>query len=348
MKKISILLTLALSLSAFNLMPFTSEGDLITQTSSFVSVLDKNTSSLVSNPNPQLLSTVFSKMDLYANIETIGVVVNGTSLPKTAELLYRKDGETDWHSGHPLMRIDNGRLAGSLFGLSPATTYNIKVLDGATEISGSVTTQPDELQFTPTIVLYVDDDASAGGDGSKSKPFKTIQEGVNHATAGTQVLVADGVYREAVSFPASGAAGNWIQVKAQGSGAILDGSQTLSGNIWTSYKKDVWFTRITPTIKYLARDGQRYYMYDNLTGLVDGRGHNRVLMNEGWYIAPNTPNFMCAASMILPNIHGRRLVLIMLLMSMDAIGSGSKGLKFGTMARQQMVVVYVRKMHLMW
>ena len=287
MKKISILLALALSLSAFNIMPFTSEGDLISQTSSSVSVLDKITSSLVSNPNPQLLPTVFSKMDLYTNIETIGVVVIGTSLPKTAELFYRKEGESDWHSGHPLMRIDKKRIIGSLFGLAPATTYNIKVLDGATEISGSVTTQPDELQFTPKIVLFVDDDAASGGDGSKSKPFKTIQEGVNHAAAGTQVLVADGVYREAVSFPASGAAGNWIQVKAQGSGAILDGSQTLSGNIWTSYKKDVWFTRISTNIKYLARDGQRYYMYDNLTGLVDGRGHNRVLMNEGWYIAPN-------------------------------------------------------------
>lgn len=287
MKKLSILLMFALSLSAFNIMPFTSKGDLISKTSSSVKALDKITSSLVSNPNPQLLLTVFSKMDLYANIETIGVVVSGAGLPKTAELLYRKDGETDWQPGHPLMRIDKGRLVGSLFGLSPATAYDIKVLDGAIEISGSVTTQPDELQFTPKTVLYVDDGTSAGGDGSKSKPFKTIQEGVNHAAAGTQVLVADGVYHETVSFPASGMAGNWIQVKAQGSGAILDGSQILSGDIWTSYKKDVWFTRISPSIKYLARDGQRYYMYDNLTGLVDGRGHNRVLMNEGWYIAPN-------------------------------------------------------------
>ena len=101
------------------------------------------------------------------------------------------------------------------------------------------------------------------------------------------MLVADGVYREAVKFPASGAAGNWIQVKAQGSGAVLEGSQTLSGNIWASYKKDIWFTRITTSIKYLARDGQRYYMYDNLKGLVDGRGHNRVPMDEGWYVAPN-------------------------------------------------------------
>ncbi len=295
MKTLPILLTLALSLFASNLrLPtFAPEGGLIPQinsvrTASSLNTLDENIPSLVSNPNPQLFSIVFSKIDLYANIETVGVVVSGSSLPKTADLFYRREGETDWHSGHPLMRIDNGRLAGSLFGLSPVTAYNIKVVSGVTEISGSVLTQPDELQFTPKTVLYVDDDAASGGDGSKSKPFKSIQEGIKHAFAGTQVLVADGVYRETVSFPASGAAGNWIQVKAQGSGAILDGSQSLSGNVWSSYKKDVWFTRISPSIKYLARDGQRYYMYDNLSGLVEGRGHNRVSMNEGWYIAPGS------------------------------------------------------------
>jgi len=283
MKKISMLLAVALFLSAFNLMPL----------------------SPVSNPNPQLLSAGFStlaKMDLYANIETIGVVVSGTNLPKTAELSYRKDGETDWHSGHPLMRIDTGRLVGSLFGLSPATTYNIKVLDGSTEISGSIITQPDELQFTPTTVLYVDDDALTGGDGSKSKPFKTIQEGVNHASAGTQVLVSDGVYREAVSFPTSGSANNWIQVKAEGSGAILDGSQTLSGDVWASYKKGVWFTRTGLSAKYLARDGQRFYMYDNLTGLMDGRGHNRAVMDEGWYMAPGS-NKLYVRSLDKPSKH---------------------------------------------
>jgi hypothetical protein len=311
MKK-SPMLLLALSLITCNLMSstFRSESDLTSQinsvqTSSSLRALDENLPSLVFNPNPPSLLTGFSdltKMDLYANIETIGVVVSGTNLPKTAELMFRRDGETDWHSGHPLVRIDTGRLVGSLFGLSPATSYNIKVLDGTTELSGSITTQPDELQFTPTTVLYVDDDASSGGDGSKSMPFKTIQEGVNHATAGMQVLVADGVYREAVSFPASGTADNWIQVKAEGSGAILDGSQTLSGNIWASYKKNVWFTRTGPSIKYLARDGQRYYMYDNLTGLVEGRGHNRVLMNEGWYIAPNN-NKLYVRSLDNPSKH---------------------------------------------
>ncbi len=245
----------------------------------------------------------FSKMDLYANIETIGVTVSGANLPKTAKVMVQRQGETVWQAGHQLLRIDEGRLVGSLFGLSPSMAYNIKVIDGTTEIRGSITTQPEELQFTPATVLYVDDDATTGGDGSKSKPFKTIQEGINRAVAGTQVLVADGVYHEAVSFPASGTAGKWIQVKAQGSGAILDGSKTLSGTkVWTLYKKGVWVTTISPSVKYLARDGQRYYMYDNLTELVEGRGHNKVAMNEGWYMTPNS-NKLYVRSLDDPSKH---------------------------------------------
>jgi hypothetical protein len=230
----------------------------------------------------------FTKMDLYPNIETIGVDVTGSGLSKTAQLMYQKDGDTTWQTGHLLMRVLKNRLIGSLFGLSPATKYNLKVVDGTTEISGTSTTQMDTLQFTPTTVLRVDGNAAAGGDGSTAKPYKTIQEAVNHAAAGTQVLVADGVYHETVSFPASGSADKWIQVKAQGSGAVLDGSISLSGDVWKLYKKNIWYTRISPSIKYLARDGQRFYNYDNLKGLVDGVGHNKVAMNEGWYIAPNS------------------------------------------------------------
>jgi hypothetical protein len=233
MKKFPVLLMLAFSLMACDLKSsaFMLENDFTLQTNSNQPLLyikslsaQQGIQETLDNNADSQSSAVFSKMDLYANIETVGVVVSGTNLPKTAELMVQRDDETDWYSGHLLMRIDNGRLVGSLFGLSPATSYNIKVLDGSTEISGSITTQADELQFTPTVVLYVDDDALPDGDGSKSKPFKTIQEGVNHATAGAQVLVADGIYREAVSFPESGAEGKWIQVKAEGSGAILDGS----------------------------------------------------------------------------------------------------------------------------
>ncbi len=160
----------------------------------------------------------------------------------------------------------------------------------ATEVNGAATTQPNDLAFAPTTVLHVNGSAATGGDGSVAKPFRKIQDAVNQAGPGTQVLVADGIYHEAVTFPASGAAGNWIQVKAEGSSAILDGSTGIAGNAWKSYqsKSNVWFTKISASIKYLARDGKRFYLYDDRSGLLKGRGHNGVTMNEGWYFEPTT------------------------------------------------------------
>ncbi len=230
----------------------------------------------------------FAKLDFVANIETVGVIVGGANLPAAAELLYRQSGETTWRQGHPLTQMNDGRLIGSVFGLLPSTTYEVKARDGIAEIAGMVTTQADEIQFAPAAILYVDGKAALNGNGSSSAPFKKIQDAVNRAAAGTQILVADGIYREAIVFPNSGAENNWIQLKAQGSGAILDGARTLSGNVWTPVAKNVWFTKIAAPIAYLARDQKRYYMYDNLTGLMNGVGHNKVAMREGFYIAPST------------------------------------------------------------
>ncbi len=233
-------------------------------------------------------SAAFSQIMFVPNIETAGVVISGVSLPSTAQLLFRRSGDTDWRTGHNLVRIDDGRLIGSLFGLSPSTAYDVRVVDGSTEISGNFTTQADELQFSPVNFIYVNASSSPGGDGSQAAPFRTIQEGVNRASPGTQVLVADGVYHESVMFPASGSAGNWIQVKAQGGGAILDGSTSLEADVWKPLegKANVWFTKIRPGIKYLARDGLRFFYYDDLSGLIDGRGHNNVSMSEGWFFDP--------------------------------------------------------------
>jgi hypothetical protein len=231
-----------------------------------------------------------NQLNLYANIETMGVVANGANLPKTAVLMYRQRGETTWRTGHPLVRIDDGRLVGSLFGLAPATTYEVKAIVGTTEIGGLGTTQPEELPFTPATILHVNDDAPAGGNGSAAAPFRTIQEAVNRAGPGTQVLVADGVYREAITFPASGNANQWIQVRAAGSGAILDGSEERTGNVWTPHpsRGRVWFMTLPTPVGYLARDQKRYYGYDDLSDLLQSRGHGDVTINEGWFFDLNT------------------------------------------------------------
>jgi hypothetical protein len=234
-------------------------------------------------------AAVFNSIEFVANIETIGVAVSGTDLPATAELFYRQSGETEWRNGHPLVRIKAGRLIGSLFNLLPATTYEIFAFDGTLQIKGSVSTQPDQLSFTPTKTLYVDDDASPGGDGSVILPFRTIQEAVAHARAGTRISVADGIYREAVTFPASGTPGKWIQIKAQGDAAILDSADYLSGDIWKPDTTDnLWSTVLSIPVYYLARDGNRVYQFEDKKGLVDSVGHEDVKMDEGWFFEPGT------------------------------------------------------------
>jgi hypothetical protein len=234
-------------------------------------------------------AAVFGSLDFVANIETIGVAVSGTSLPSTAQLSYRQTGESVWRPGYQLIRINDGRLIGSLFNLTAATSYDVKVSDGITEINGTVSTQPDQLSFSPSSVLHVDDSAPPGGNGSAAAPFQTIQEGVDHAVPGTQVLVADGTYRESITFPASGAPGNWIQVKSAGNAAILDSADRLSGNIWTAYTTGhVFFTRVDGPVAYLARDGKRYYQYDDRNGLMQAIGHGGVAMNEGWFYETST------------------------------------------------------------
>lgn len=247
------------------------------------------TSPAVAESN-RIRNASFTQLSFVANIETVGVVLSGSSLPRNAEMMYRRAGETNWRAGHPLVRIKDGRLVGSLFGLAPSTAYEVKVSDGTEEILGSVTTQPDELQFTPTSVIHVNAAALPGGDGSAAAPFQTIQEGVNRAGPGAQVLVADGVYRESITFPASGTAGNWIQVKAQGGGAVLDGSEILAKDVWNPYegRSRVWFAKIGPEIRYLARDQKRFYNYDDLPGLMNSRGHGGVEMREGWFYEAST------------------------------------------------------------
>jgi hypothetical protein len=243
------------------------------------------------------------------------------------------------------MRIKDGRLIGSLFNLLPATTYEIFAFDGTSQIQGAVSTQPDQLVFTPTTTLYVDDDAPPGGDGSVLLPFRTIQEAVNRAGPGTLVSVADGLYREAVTFPASGTPGNWIQVKAQGDAAILDSADYLSGEIWKPDTKDgVWSTVLSIPVYYLARDGNRVYQFEDKKGLVDSIGHDKTPMDEGWFYEPGTQK-LYIRSLDNPITPGRCRVSTAHLISSVVIGSGSKDSESVFTLRRPMAAGSVRAMH---
>jgi MYXO-CTERM domain-containing protein len=78
--------------------------------------------------------------------------------------------------------------------------------------------------------LYVDAKVSASGDGtSQAKAFKTIDECVKKASAGTTCMIAGGVYREAVGFNSSGQIGAPIVLKAMtGQTVVLSGAELIT------------------------------------------------------------------------------------------------------------------------
>jgi len=229
-----------------------------------------------------------SALVLYPNIETVGVVLEGRRLPRRAQLFYREVGTTAWTRGHYLVRIDDGRLAGSLFGLDESSTYRVRVVISGSAMCRSVTTKHNALVFTPAETLHVDDDSPPGGDGSAGAPFDTIQEAVDAAGPGTRVLVSDGLYREAVTFPNGGGKGAWLQVVAEDDGAVLDGSVAVSGGGWNPHPSvaHVWSRDVGRSFAYLARDGQRAYRYNDLRGLLAGEGDDGVPIEEGWFQEP--------------------------------------------------------------
>lgn len=91
---------------------------------------------------------------------------------------------------------------------------------------------------------YVDRKAARSGDGTESRPFRTISEAAALARAGDEVLVAPGVYRECVD-PKNGGESDDRRIvyrSVQPRGAVITGAEPVKG--WVNYRGDVWTARI--------------------------------------------------------------------------------------------------------
>ena len=93
------------------------------------------------------------------------------------------------------------------------------------------------------MIYYVSDEAARGGDGSKGRPFKEINDAAQVACPGDEVIVAPGLYREYVNPKNGGTEDAPIVYRSERIGnAIISGAESVKN--WERYRGTTWLARI--------------------------------------------------------------------------------------------------------
>ncbi|MEJ5309845.1 MAG: right-handed parallel beta-helix repeat-containing protein [Anaerolineae bacterium] len=219
-------------------------------------------------------------LELYGTFHAMGVIVtlgaaDDPDGDATAQVAYRVSGSSAYQTGFPLSRITNTRFVGSLFWLTPGTTYDVRVtfndpdggpLNGAV-VTGSAATRAEITIPAPTRSYYVSPTGS-GTACSLASPC-ALTTALSQAQPGQEVALRGGVYYVGeIDLPRAGTAGAPIVIRGYaGETAILDGGDPATF-AWTAQGGGVYRTTVNVGDPHLVTaNGQRLYPYQSLSDL---------------------------------------------------------------------------------
>jgi len=225
------------------------------------------------------LGSTVGSLELYGTFHAMGVIATlpaGTDANSNAvaNLEYRVSGTGDYLLGFPLTRVSATSFVGSLFWLTPGTSYDVRVRyadpDGAPlDNAGAGATASTRAEISipfPTRTLQVGPTGS-GTTCSTAAPC-ALSQAVGQAQAGDEVLLAAGTYYQGeFTISHSGTAAAPISIRGA-TGAILDGADPAIFT-WTSQAGGVFATTVNqPDPHLVTANGARLYPYSDLSSLT--------------------------------------------------------------------------------
>lgn len=187
-------------------------------------------------------STVPGSITAYATLECAGFewrITGDDNNNCVVTTEYRPLGQSAWKPAQPLWRVETGLwrhgedpgnlLAGSVFSLTPATTYEVRLTlsdpdGGAAQSIVRVTTRTEPMPDPTGRVRYVAPGAG-GGSGTLTDPFKGLAAADAAAAPGDVFIVTPGLYNTRFVPTRDGTATRPIAyVGANQSLVILDGN----------------------------------------------------------------------------------------------------------------------------
>jgi parallel beta-helix repeat protein len=226
-----------------------------------------------------VLGPAVGSIELYGTFHAMGVIATipsgaDANTNAVASVEYRVANTGDFAAGFPLTRVAATRFVGSLFWLTPGTSYDVRVRyadpDGAPLdtgwAAGTASTRNDLAIPVPTRTLSVSPTGSGTACGTASPC--ALSQALGQAQPGDEVLLAAGTYYQGeLTVSRSGTQAAPIVIRGA-TGAILDGADPATFT-FTSQSGGVFSTTVNRADTHLVTaDGARLYPYTDLASVT--------------------------------------------------------------------------------